>query len=193
MLEDYLELRPEQRERLAARIREGRILIGPWYTMPDLFCPDGESLVRNLLLGRRISREWDVEPMPVGFTCDMFGHPSQMPQLFEQFGYRDVVMGRGANEHDTPMFFNWEAPDGTTVLAFNLRDAMGYGAFAQPRSVLESEPAEARHRVPDRGAFDADLRAAADDPAAVARALDKAGGAMLGTSTSRLTSRPTAR
>src|SRR5690349_6822864 len=30
MLEDYLELRPEQRDRLVARIREGRIHVGPW-------------------------------------------------------------------------------------------------------------------------------------------------------------------
>ena len=76
VLQDYLEIRPENRGRLEKLIRSGRILIGPWFTMPDLFCVGDEALVRNLLLGRRISREWGVDPMPVGFICDMFGHPS---------------------------------------------------------------------------------------------------------------------
>jgi alpha-mannosidase len=64
MLDDYLEIRPGNRDRLAAPIRDGRILIGPWFTMPDLFCVVDEAIVRNLLLGRRIAGEWDVEPMP---------------------------------------------------------------------------------------------------------------------------------
>ena len=73
MLEDYLEVRPENKARLAKLIRAGRILIGPWFTMPDLFCVGDEALVRNLLLGRRISREWGVDPMPVGFAADLCG------------------------------------------------------------------------------------------------------------------------
>lgn len=137
VLQDYVEVRPENRHRLAKLIREGRILVGPWFTMPDLFCVGDEALLRNLLLGRRISREWGVEPMPVGFTCDMFGHPSQMPQIFAGFGYRDCVVGRGANEHTTPAFFHWQAPDGSRVFTFKLQDAGGYGAFCVPRAVLE--------------------------------------------------------
>lgn len=72
-------------------------MVGQWYTMPDLFCVGDEALIRNLLLGRRISNEWGVEPMPVGFICDMFEHPSQMPQIFAGFGYHDCVLGRGTN------------------------------------------------------------------------------------------------
>ncbi len=139
VLEDYLEIRPENKERLAKLIQCGRILIGPWYTMPDLFCPGDEALLRNLLLGRRISGEWGAEPMPVGFICDMFGHPSQMPQIFKGFGLPDAVMGRGTNESNTPMFFEWEAPDGSRCFTFKLQDMQGYGAFAVPRSVMEGE------------------------------------------------------
>ncbi len=162
IMEDYLEIRPENRDRLAALIREGRILIGPWYTMPDLFCPDDESLVRNLLLGRRISSEWGVEPMPVGFICDMFGHPSQMPQIFRGFGIRDIVMGRGTNEFDTPMFFEWESPDGSRALTYKLQDRSGYGAFALPRAIMEGTDGEAAGQVPDRDAYLAELATAGD-------------------------------
>lgn len=34
MVEDYLEVRPESRERVQALVRAGRLLVGPWYTQP---------------------------------------------------------------------------------------------------------------------------------------------------------------
>ena len=36
VLEDYLEARPEQEDRLRRRIAEGRLLVGPWYVMGHL-------------------------------------------------------------------------------------------------------------------------------------------------------------
>jgi len=179
VMEDYLEIRPENRDRLAALIREGRILIGPWYTMPDLFCPDDESLVRNLLMGRRISREWGVEPMPVGFICDMFGHPSQMPQIFAGFGIRDIVMGRGTNEFDTPMFFEWQSPDGSKALTYKLQDRMGYGAFALPRAIMEGGAGVAAEQMPDRAAYLADMKEAGDCPEAVQAVSERWGATVL--------------
>ncbi len=137
VLADYLTIRPENRARLEKLIQDGRILIGPWFTMPDLFCPGAEALVRNLQMGRRISREWGVEPMPVAYTCDMFGHPSQMPQIYQGFDLPYCVLGRGTNEHTTPAFFTWEAPDGTGVFTFKLQDGQGYGAFVGARRELE--------------------------------------------------------
>ena len=47
VLEDYLEIRPENKERLRKLIKDGRIIIGPWYVMPDEFLVSGESLVKN--------------------------------------------------------------------------------------------------------------------------------------------------
>ena len=170
MLEDYLEVRPENRERLARLIRDGRILIGPWFTMPDLFCVGDEAIVRNLLLGRRISREWGVDPMPVGFVCDMFGHPSQMAQIFAGFRYGDCVLGRGTNESTTPPFFLWEAPDGSRVFTFKLQDAEGYGAFATPRTVMEQE--RLIEGTPLKG-FCADMEIAGDDPVEKRRVREK--------------------
>ena len=164
LLEDYLEVRPERRERLGALIREGRILIGPWFTMPDLFCVGDEALVRNLLMGRRICGEWGVAPMAVGFVCDMFGHPSQMPQIFAGFGCRDAVLGRGTNESTTPAFFRWKAPDGSEVLVFKLQDAEGYGAFTLPRATRAGEDLFFMSRMKD---FCRDLAAAGDDADAV--------------------------
>ena len=35
ILEDYLEIRPEREADLIRHIRSGRLLIGPWYILPD--------------------------------------------------------------------------------------------------------------------------------------------------------------
>src|SRR5882672_6128952 len=117
VLEDYLEIRPEQEPRLRKAIEEGRILIGPWYVMPDEFLVSGESLVRNLLRGHRISREFGT-PMPVGYLPDLFGHVGQMPQIWRQFGLDNTILWRGFGGVDAEYW--WQAPDGSRVLMMHL-------------------------------------------------------------------------
>ena len=95
MLEDYLELRPEQRDRLVSRIREGRIHVGPWYVLADTLIPSGESAIRNLWLGRRVGESLGVVVMPVGYLPDQFGHAAQIPQILAGFGIDSAVVWRG--------------------------------------------------------------------------------------------------
>ena len=52
-LEDYLQIRPENRKRLEILIQAGRLIIGPWYTQPNVFMCNAESQIRNLLRGRK--------------------------------------------------------------------------------------------------------------------------------------------
>ena len=35
ILEDYLEIRPDRREQLQRLARAGKLVIGPWYVLPD--------------------------------------------------------------------------------------------------------------------------------------------------------------
>lgn len=95
VLEDYLELRPEQRERLVARTREGRIHVGPWYVLADTLIPSGESAIRNLWLGRRMAQALDVPLTQVGYLPDQFGHAAQLPQVLRGFGIEGAVVWRG--------------------------------------------------------------------------------------------------
>ncbi|MCI0783082.1 MAG: alpha-mannosidase, partial [Chloroflexi bacterium] len=48
-LDDYLEIRPERRETIERLVRDGRLLIGPNYILPDEFLIGGEAWVRNLM------------------------------------------------------------------------------------------------------------------------------------------------
>ncbi len=117
VLEDYLEIRPEQEPRLRKAIEDGRILIGPWYVMPDEFLVSGEALIRNLLRGHRISREFGT-PMPVGYLPDLFGHVGQMPQIWRQFGLDNTILWRGFGGPNAEYW--WDAPDGSRLLMMHL-------------------------------------------------------------------------
>lgn len=144
VLEDYFEVRPERRADIEKYVKEGRLRIGPWYVMPDENLVSGESLVHNLLRGRKISLDYGVEPMKDGYVVDCFGHTAQMAQIFAGFGLIHATLGRGANEKNTPAHFIWEAPDGTRLPSFKLSDKDGYGiltflAWYMPKTEEETE------------------------------------------------------
>lgn len=145
VLEDFMEIEPGKRDRLRRLIQEGRIVIGPWYVMPDEFLVSGESLIRNLLKGRQVCRDWGAEPWKYGYICDTFGHIAQLPQIFKGFGIPYTVLGRGLNEHSVPSHFRWASPDGSECIAYKLFDDNSYGAFlvvllkAEARQANEEE------------------------------------------------------
>jgi alpha-mannosidase len=126
ILDDYLEVRPENGARLQRLAREGRILVGPWYIQPDEFLVSGESLIRNLLRGRRMARDYGGA-MNVGYVPDTFGHIAQLPQILGGFGMEEAVFWRGVGPEMTGDF-RWRAPDGEAVRVVWLRD--GYGNAA---------------------------------------------------------------
>ena len=128
VLEDYCEISPENKERLKKLIEERKILIGPWYVMPDELLVSGESLIRNLQKGHAISKEWNTEPWKYGYVCDCFGHTPQMPQIFKGFNINYSILGRGTTEDD-PTYFKWQSPDGSEVLTYKLHPHTGYGNF----------------------------------------------------------------
>jgi mannosylglycerate hydrolase len=117
VLEDYLDVRPEQEERLRAQVSSGRLLVGPWYVMPDQFLVSGEALVRNLFRGHRVARRFGGA-MRAGYIPDPFGHVAQMPQLLRGFGLDSAILWRG---FDGPRAeYRWESPDGSRVLLLHL-------------------------------------------------------------------------
>lgn len=140
VLDDYLEIYPDEAEHLFNYIRAGRLMVGPWYVQPDEFLAGGEALIRNLLLGtRRVAAYGGA--MPVGYVPDAFGHIAQLPQIFQGFGIDNVVFWRGIDPAVEQGEFWWTAPDGSRVLAIDLDGEMGYGNARdlplEPRSLVK--------------------------------------------------------
>jgi mannosylglycerate hydrolase len=125
VVKDYLQIRPEREPDIREQVQKGRLLIGPWYVLPDEFLVSPEALIRNLMLGDRVARCFG-EPMSVGYIPDSFGHISQLPQILAGFGIHDAAIWRGVP--DLPTEFLWQSLDGSAVLAVYLRD--GYGNLA---------------------------------------------------------------
>ena len=94
ILEDYLSLRPEREADLRRHISGGRLIAGPWYSLPDMNLVAGESIIRNLLLGHRLVGAFGPVPK-VGYTPTGFGHISQLPQIYNGFGIDTAMFYRG--------------------------------------------------------------------------------------------------
>jgi len=121
VVEDYLAIRPAREGELRAAVEEGRLAVGPWYVQPDSLLPGGETHVRNLLEGRRVARAIG-RSSEVAYTPDSFGHPAQFPQLFAGFGLGPFVYwrGNGSELDELGHLYRWQAPDGSTVIAYHL-------------------------------------------------------------------------
>jgi len=112
-VEDYLELRPESRERIVKHVRDGRLFIGPWYSLPEEYIVNGESLVRNLVIGHRVADSLGGV-MKLGYTPFSYGQTSQMPQIYNGFGIDTIIFYRGINTPHSE--FVMQGPDGSRVL-----------------------------------------------------------------------------
>lgn len=123
-IDDYLEMRPTALPRVRDAVERGQLALGPFLILLDEFCCDGETIIRNLELGRRSSARLGSD-MRVGYLPDMFGHAAQMPQILRGFGIRDAVLWRGVPGRVDRHAFAWRALDGAGVRCEYLFD--GYG------------------------------------------------------------------
>lgn len=117
VLDDYLEIRPENRIRIEKLVREQRIEIGPWYTLPDLMLSSGESLIRNIEMGLKQAKEFGGG-MAVGYVPDPFGHPAELPQILSGFGLKTFVFMRGMPKNEKKRLgtnFIWQSASGAKV------------------------------------------------------------------------------
>jgi mannosylglycerate hydrolase len=122
VLEDYLAVRPDRRDRLESLLRDGRMEAGPWYVLSDELIPGGEALVRNLLVGRAVLAALGATSPPVLYCPDSFGHPAALPEIATGFGLPLIVLWRGYGSQRWPRgdVVRWRAPSGAQALVFHL-------------------------------------------------------------------------
>lgn len=153
VLEDYLEVRPQKRAQIEKYIAEGRIVIGPWYILQDEYLIDGESNLRNLLYGLRVSAEYG-KAARVGYFPDAFGNISQAPQILRGFDIDCAALGRGVSEYPEsarvghePNYGRrrseivWRSPDGSEIIG------AAYLHWYNNASEIPADPEAARARL----------------------------------------------
>lgn len=113
---------PDIDDQIKQRIKEGRWeVVGGMWVEPDLNMPDGESIARSLLVGKRWYLQHYGVDVRVGWNPDSFGYNWQLPQIYKKSGV-DYFVTQKMSWNDTNQLplklFWWESPDGSKVLAY---------------------------------------------------------------------------
>ena len=139
---------PDMNAEIAKRIKEGRWeIVGGMWVEPDLNMPDGESLVRQLLVGKRWYKQAYGVDVRIGWNPDSFGYTWQLPQIYKKSGV-DYFVTQKMTWNDTNQLpfklFWWESPDGSKVLAYFPHD---YANDNLNPTRLAADLAQARQRA----------------------------------------------
>jgi alpha-mannosidase len=140
---------PDMNAEIAQRIKEGRWeVVGGMWVEPDLNMPDGESLVRQLLVGKRWYQKAYGVDVRIGWNPDSFGYSWQLPQIYKKSGV-DYFVTQKMTWNDTNQLpfklFWWESPDGSKVLTYFPHD---YANNNLNPVRLSADLATARERAP---------------------------------------------
>ena len=133
-------------EEIRRRVKDGRWeIVGGMWVEPDLNMPDGESLVRQLLLGKRYFQEKFGVDVRTGWNPDSFGYNWQLPQIYKKSGV-DFFVTQKMQWNDTTKppykLFWWESPDGSRVLTYFPHDyANSINPVAMARDLAAYAPA----------------------------------------------------
>ena len=120
VIEDYLQVVPQDEPRIRALVEAGRLKIGPWYTLPDLYPIDGECLLRNLTRGLRVASQLGGY-MHAGYHSFGWGQTVQFPQIYRNLGFDFLVAAKRVSEQRAPHCeFLWRSPDGSQILTTRL-------------------------------------------------------------------------
>ena len=121
---------PDLYKQIEQRVKEGRWeVIGGMWVEPDLNMPDGESLVRQILVGKRYFQKNFGVDVKIGWNPDSFGYNWQLPQIYKKSGMDYFVTQKLLWAHEFTTFpyklFWWQAPDGSRLLTYFPHDYAG--------------------------------------------------------------------
>lgn len=126
IIDEYVEIHPEGKERIHNLVERGQLFIGPWYTQTDAMIPSAESLLRNLIIGITDARKNYGKVMMLGYLPDTFGFNANLPMILKQVGIHDFLSWRGTNfnRQAGSVYFKWKALGNAVVFAANF--PLGY-------------------------------------------------------------------
>ena len=110
-------------QEIEQRVKEGRWeIVGGMWVEPDLNMPDGESLVRQILYGKRYFKQRFGVDVNIGWNPDSFGYNAQLPQIYKRSGIDYFVTQKLLWAHEFTTFpyrlFWWQAPDGSRLMTY---------------------------------------------------------------------------
>lgn len=103
-LEDYLEIRNENTERVKKLIKEKKLRVGPFYCSSDSFLVSGESLYRNSEIGLKKAKAYGETDF-IAYVADSFGHSFGLTKILKAQGIKRACLWRGLGNSKADL--NW--------------------------------------------------------------------------------------
>lgn len=133
---------PELYKKIKEKVKEGRWEVqGGMWVESDMNIPDGESLIRQILYGKKFFKEEFNQDIETLWLPDVFGYSAALPQILKKSGI-DYFMTQKLswnNYNDFPHHsFWWEGLDGSKVLTHMLPEET-YNSSGAPRAVAKAE------------------------------------------------------
>ena len=114
---EYCRRHPERRMRMRRLAQSGRLCFAPgMLVMPDMNLGGGETLFRQIEIGRSWLRDHLGVTPDACWIADCWGHHAQLPQMLSQSGYRSYFFWRGMDPEFRQNNFRWKGLDGTELL-----------------------------------------------------------------------------
>lgn len=111
---------PDLYKEIKERVKEGRWEVeGAMWLECDCNLSSGESIIRQILFGKRFMKEEFGKDSEILWLPDTFGYSAAMPQILKKCGINDFVTSKiswndtNTMPHDT---FIWEGIDGTEIM-----------------------------------------------------------------------------
>lgn len=110
--------------RIKELIRIGKWhIMGGWYLQPDCNMPQGESFVRQILVGRQYFMEKFGQWSTTAINFDPFGHTRGLVQIMNKCGQDSYILCRTGDDPVPAEQFLWEGFDGSRVKVNAARDS----------------------------------------------------------------------
>jgi len=111
-------------EKIKSHVEKGDWkIMGGWFLQPDCVMPCGESIVRQIMLGREFFKEnFPNAPIPkTAINFDSFGHSYGLPQILKKCGYDNYLFWRPTRElcPDYPEEYVWRGADGSDIRCYH--------------------------------------------------------------------------
>jgi alpha-mannosidase len=131
---------PELYERFKAAVQAGKVIAdGAMWIEADTNLSGGESLIRQIIHGRRFFQDEFGVDSRVLWLPDVFGYSGALPQILRGcgcigFGTQKITWAYGGGEPFPYNIFLWEGIDGTTIPAHIFTD---YNSQLTPGALLD--------------------------------------------------------
>ena len=141
---------PELFEKIRRRVKEGRWkIVGGWFLQPDCNMPCGESMVRQILYGKKyFTEKFGVFP-EIAFNVDAFGHSCGLVQIIRKCGQKGNIVCR-PYAGELPLAhsrFTWEGPDGSSIAVMRATDGYNTLLGKSLQTILERAEKQPESRV----------------------------------------------